>query len=119
MGKFERDTSICFLEQMSSGQSSFIGFLFLISIRIVNQVLIYIFDEIDANLDSYSTLLFSYLLNEISSFGVQILASTYNKDFIANADKWFGVSNTYKGSYIKNLRKSTALKFNKINNKSK
>ena len=115
LAKFENTNTVCFLEQMSSGQGSIISFFFFIALRIVNDVTIYIFDEFDANLDFYNTLLFSHIIKEISTFGVQFLLSTFSKNFISNGDKWFGILISIKGSYICNITKNIAIKFNKSN----
>jgi len=86
--------------------------------RIINFVLIYIIDEFDANLDFDNSIIFSYIIKEISTFGIQFLLSTFSAKFILNGDKWFGISVTTKGSYIKNICKTIALKFNKIRKKT-
>jgi predicted ATPase len=117
LAKFTNINSICFLEQMSSGQGSIISFFFYISMRIINFVLIYIIDEFDANLDFDNSIIFSYIIKEISTFGIQFLLSTFSAKSILNGDKWFGISVTTKGSYIQNVSKTTALKFNKIRKK--
>nr|UXY87819.1 structural maintenance of chromosomes 3 [Cryptomonas curvata] len=115
LAKFTSANSIYFLEQMSSGQGSVVSFFFFISLRVVNFVLIYILDEFDANLDSDNTILFSYIIKEISTFGIQFLISTFNQNFILNGDKWFGILSTNKGSYVQNVNRNVAVKFNKTN----
>jgi hypothetical protein len=117
LAKLGNQDPIYFVEQMSSGQSSIITFFFFISLRTVNPILIYIFDEIDANLDYINSIYFTHIIKQISSIGTQFLISTFNQKFILSGDKWFGISTTIKGSFVQNINKNIAIKFNIIKNK--
>nr|UXY87326.1 structural maintenance of chromosomes 3 [Cryptomonas sp.] len=114
---FENQENVYLLEQMSSGQGSLVCFVFFLALREINPVLIYIFDEIDANLDFNNSLLVSYIIKQTSTYGIQFLLSTFGQNFIINGDKWFGILNTKKGSLIQNIHRKTALKFSNVDKK--
>lgn len=109
--KFEKKGPFFFLEQMSNGQASLVSIILLLSIGKALQVLIYIFDEADANLDSKNCLLLAFLFKKFSSFGIQFLISTFRKEMTGYGDKWFGIAFSKHLTKIKTISKLTALKF--------
>mmetsp|Transcript_51904 Transcript_51904/g.135421 ORF Transcript_51904/g.135421 Transcript_51904/m.135421 type:complete len:211 (-) Transcript_51904:1503-2135(-) len=109
--KFNDSNLFIFLEHMSKGQSAIVVFFFFLSIKSINLTFIYIFDEIETNLDFYNILILCYIIKQISTFGIQVLVSTFSQQFIINGDKWFYVENKHNGSNIRIIRKNSAVNY--------
>jgi len=115
LAKFEKTGPFFFLEQMSDGQVSLISIALSLSIRNLNQSLIYLFDEIDANLDFKYCTLISFLFKKLSSSGNQFIISTFRKETIQTGDRWFGIFISKNFTRIKGILKEDAFKL--VNNK--
>nr|UXY86907.1 structural maintenance of chromosomes 3 [Cryptomonas paramecium] len=109
--KFNNSDLFAFLEQMSKGQASIVIFFFFLSIKSINLTWIYIFDEIETNLDLYNILVLCYIIKQISTFGIQIFISTFSQHFIINGDKWFYIENKHSGSNIQAIRRNSVINY--------
>ena len=100
-----------FLDHSSAGVASLIYLFLLISLREINKVKIYIFDEFDSNLDSELVNIFCFLVKQISSIQIQFLVSSFKKPTICIGDKWFSTAFRDKGSNLININKENSLNF--------
>mmetsp|Transcript_58815 Transcript_58815/g.138934 ORF Transcript_58815/g.138934 Transcript_58815/m.138934 type:complete len:158 (+) Transcript_58815:1168-1641(+) len=108
---FDKKYNNTFLEQMSNGQLTIVSLIVFLSVNKISTVSTYIFDEFDANLDTYFKKKASFLLKKISSMGYQIILVSFSSETILGADKWLGTWFSGKGTKIKFIEKKKAFEF--------
>mmetsp|Transcript_7135 Transcript_7135/g.17739 ORF Transcript_7135/g.17739 Transcript_7135/m.17739 type:complete len:101 (+) Transcript_7135:115-417(+) len=96
---------------MSDGQVSFIFVLLLFAFREITKPKVYLFDEIDTNLDPQYNKVLSYSIKQLSSSQLQFFISTFKKSSILTGDRWFGIAIKKTGSKIEKILKKNAFGF--------
>ena len=76
---------------LSGGQQSMIALMLLLSIHMCKKSSIYLFDEVDAALDSENAKKLSKLIKQMSA-GAQYIVISHNNSLIVNADTAIGVT---------------------------
>lgn len=108
---FPGSSQVYLLEQLSGGQKSIVALALIFAIQFLDPAPFYLFDEIDANLDSTYRKAVSRLLQMQSQRGTQFITTTFRPEFLYVADKCFGVSQINKISTIQEVSKDDALLF--------
>ena len=111
IAQFDKKYNNTLLEQMSNGQLTIVSLILFISVSKISTMSTYIFDEFDANLDTYFKKKAIFLLKKLSSMGYQIILVSFSYESILGADKWIGTWFTGKGTKIKFIEKKKALEF--------
>jgi len=111
LAKFNKNENLNFCEQMSDGQVSFIFVLLLFAFREITKPKVYLFDEIDTNLDPQYNKVLSYSIKQLSSSQLQFFISTFKKSSILTGDRWFGIAIKKTGSKIEKILKKNAFGF--------
>ncbi len=79
------------LKSLSGGQKSMIALMLLFSIHLCKKSSLYLFDEVDAALDSENAKLLSKLIKQMSD-AAQFIVISHNNSLIVNADTAIGVT---------------------------
>lgn len=79
------------LKSMSGGQKSMIALMLLFSIHLCKKSSLYLFDEVDAALDSENAKTLSKLIKQMSDVA-QFIVISHNNSLIVNADTAIGVT---------------------------
>ncbi|GJD08756.1 Structural maintenance of chromosomes protein 3 [Galdieria sulphuraria] len=108
---FPGSSQVYLLEQLSGGQKSIVALALIFAIQFLDPAPFYLFDEIDANLDSTFRKAVSRLLQTQSQQGTQFITTTFRPEFLFVADKCFGVSQVNKISSIQEVSRDDALLF--------
>ena len=95
---------------LSGGQQTVIALSFIFAIQSVDQQPFYVFDEVDAQLDSEYRARFGALLQEKRKNG-QFIVTTFRRELIHQADHVYGVEYMNKNSDLKRITKNEALAF--------
>ena len=79
------------LKSLSGGQKSMIALMMLFSIHLCKKSSLYLFDEVDAALDSENAKLLSKLIKQMSETA-QFIVISHNNSLIVNADAAIGIT---------------------------
>ncbi len=79
------------LKSLSGGQKSMVALMLLFSIHLCKKSSLYLFDEVDAALDSENAKLLSKLIKQMSD-AAQFIVISHNNSLIVNADTAIGVA---------------------------
>ncbi len=79
------------LKSLSGGQKSMVALMMLFSIHLCKKSSLYLFDEVDAALDSENAKLLSKLIKQMSD-AAQFIVISHNNSLIVNADTAIGVA---------------------------
>ncbi|ADM12322.1 chromosome segregation protein [Encephalitozoon intestinalis ATCC 50506] len=97
---------------LSGGQKAVVALSLIFSMQRVNPSPLYVFDEIDANLDAQSRQKVSMLIKEMSERnGSQFIITTFRKELLNCGDKYLNVEFREKRSNIKDIDAGVAHKF--------
>lgn len=108
---FPGSSQVYLLEQLSGGQKSIVALALIFAIQFLDPAPFYLFDEIDANLDSTYRQAVSRLLQKQSQLGTQFITTTFRPEFLYVADKCFGVSQVNKISTVQEVSRDDAILF--------
>ncbi|KAK3677084.1 Structural maintenance of chromosomes protein 3 [Recurvomyces mirabilis] len=98
------------IQQLSGGQKSLCALTLIFAIQASDPAPFYLFDEIDANLDSQYRTAVAEMLRE-SAKGGQFICTTFRPEMLLVADKCYGVSYLGKASGIDVVSREQALDF--------
>ena len=98
------------IEQLSGGQKSLCAIALILAIQSCDPAPFYLFDEIDANLDTQYR---GAVANVISSLArnAQFICTTFRPEMLQVADKFYGVAYNNKVSVVSEIDKEEALAF--------
>lgn len=99
------------IEQLSGGQKTLCAIALILAIQKCDPAPFYLFDEIDAALDTQYRASVANLINELSRDGKQFICTTFRTEMLSVADKFFGVLFSNKVSVINEIEKLDALGF--------
>ncbi|KAI9864054.1 MAG: Structural maintenance of chromosomes protein 3 [Trichoglossum hirsutum] len=101
------------IQQLSGGQKSLCALALVFSIQQCDPAPFYLFDEIDANLDTQYRTAVANMLKSISenSENGQFICTTFRPEMVMVADKCYGVAYSNKTSSIDVVRREEALNF--------
>ncbi|VVT47165.1 uncharacterized protein SAPINGB_P001575 [Magnusiomyces paraingens] len=98
------------IEQLSGGQKSLCALTLIFAIQMSDPAPFYLFDEIDANLDTqYRTAVAAMIREQARS--AQFICTTFRTEMIHVADQFYGVSFQNKMSSIASITQDDALTF--------
>lgn len=100
------------IEQLSGGQKSLCALALIFAIQQCDPAPFYLFDEIDANLDSQYRTAVASMIKELSANGNgQFICTTFRNEMIYTADKFYGVLFNNKISSVASITRENALTF--------
>lgn len=98
------------IEQLSGGQKSLCAIALILAIQKSDPAPFYLFDEIDANLDTQYRTAVANLIHDLSQ-NAQFICTTFRPEMLQVANKFFGVMFNNKISTISEIERSDALNF--------
>lgn len=98
------------IEQLSGGQKSLCAIALILAIQKCDPAPFYLFDEIDANLDTQYRTAVASLINTLSK-GAQFICTTFRPEMIQVADTFYGVMFDNKVSTVSEITREQALTF--------
>jgi structural maintenance of chromosome 3 (chondroitin sulfate proteoglycan 6) len=98
------------IEQLSGGQKSLCAIALILAIQKSDPAPFYLFDEIDANLDTQYRTAVANLIHELSA-GAQFVCTTFRPEMLQVANKFFGVMFNNKISSVSEISQIDALGF--------
>lgn len=98
------------IEQLSGGQKSLCALALIFAIQLSDPAPFYLFDEIDANLDTQYRTAVADMVSELSQEG-QFICTTFRPEMLQVADKFYGVLFNNKMSSIQTITQDDALTF--------
>ncbi|RLV94112.1 Chromosome segregation protein sudA [Spathaspora sp. JA1] len=98
------------IEQLSGGQKSLCAIALIFAIQNYDPAPFYLFDEIDANLDTQYRTAVANLIKKLSTNG-QFICTTFRSEMLQVADKFYGVMFANKVSSISEINKDEAMAF--------
>ncbi|KAA8495602.1 Chromosome segregation protein sudA [Porphyridium purpureum] len=104
------------LQQLSGGQKSLVAMTLIFAIQRLDPAPFYLFDEIDANLDSTYRAAVAELIKAQAASGTQFVTTTFRPEFVHAADMCFGVTHRNKLSGVERVSKVEALQFIQLDN---
>lgn len=99
------------IEQLSGGQKSLCALTLIFAIQQCDPAPFYLFDEIDANLDTQYRTAVAAMISELSQSGGQFICTTFRNEMIHVAEKFYGVMFNNKMSSIASISREEALSF--------
>ncbi|GMF02995.1 unnamed protein product [[Candida] boidinii] len=99
------------IEQLSGGQKSLCALALILAIQKCDPAPFYLFDEIDANLDTQYRTAVAKLIKNLSRINAQFICTTFRPEMLQVADKFYGVMFNNKVSTVSEIGKSDALSF--------
>lgn len=99
------------IEQLSGGQKSLCALTLIFAIQQCDPAPFYLFDEIDANLDTQYRTAVASMIAELSQNGGQFICTTFRTEMIHVAEKFYGVMFNNKMSSIASITRDEALSF--------
>ena len=98
------------IEQLSGGQKSLCAIALILAIQKCDPAPFYLFDEIDANLDTqYRTAVAAMILSLASN--AQFICTTFRPEMLQVANTFYGVSFANKVSSVTEIQQEEALSF--------
>ncbi|ODQ83136.1 hypothetical protein BABINDRAFT_159587 [Babjeviella inositovora NRRL Y-12698] len=98
------------IEQLSGGQKSLCAIALILAIQKCDPAPFYLFDEIDANLDTQYRTAVAALIHELSA-NAQFICTTFRPEMLQVADKFYGVMFNNKVSTVSEIVKEEAMTF--------
>lgn len=98
------------IEQLSGGQKSLCALTLIFAIQQSDPAPFYLFDEIDANLDTQYRTAVASMIQELSR-NAQFICTTFRTEMLRVARKFYGVSFENKMSSIASITEDNALQF--------
>ncbi|XP_035705447.1 structural maintenance of chromosomes protein 3 [Folsomia candida] len=93
---------MCNIIQLSGGQKSVVALCLILAIQKIDPVPFYLFDEVDQALDPQYRAEVTKVIHGLSSeFNLQFICTTFRREFLSDADKFYGVSMTNKCSTVR------------------
>jgi structural maintenance of chromosome 3 (chondroitin sulfate proteoglycan 6) len=99
------------IEQLSGGQKSLCALTLIFAIQQCDPAPFYLFDEIDANLDTQYRTAVAAMIAELAQDGGQFICTTFRTEMIHVAEKFYGVMFNNKMSSIASITRDEALSF--------
>lgn len=101
------------IEQLSGGQKSLCALTLIFAIQQCDPAPFYLFDEIDANLDTQYRTAVAAMIQELSTAegGGQFICTTFRNEMIHVAEKFYGVMFNNKMSSIASITREEAMSF--------
>lgn len=99
------------IEQLSGGQKSLCAIALILAIQKCDPAPFYLFDEIDANLDTQYRSSVAKLINELSEKDAQFICTTFRPEMLQVADKFYGIMFANKVSTVSDIGRDDALGF--------
>ena len=107
------------LSSLSGGQKSTVALAYMFALQKCDPCPIYVFDEVDANLDVRSRKAIADWLQDCKNNtddsvwkeAPQFVTTTFRRELMENADKVIGVKMRQKASHLKEMEKEEALDF--------
>lgn len=100
-----------FMEQLSGGQKTVVALAMIFAIQRCDPAAFYLFDEIDAALDSNYRQAVADMIKAQAASGVQYITTTFRPELVKVADSCFGVSHAHRISNIEQVSREDALAF--------
>ncbi|KAK6200380.1 RecF/RecN/SMC [Scheffersomyces amazonensis] len=98
------------IEQLSGGQKSLCAIALILAIQQCDPAPFYLFDEIDANLDTQYRTSVANMIKHLSK-DAQFICTTFRPEMLQVADKFFGVIYSNKVSSVSEINKEEAMSF--------
>lgn len=98
------------VEQLSGGQKSLCAIALILAIQKCDPAPFYLFDEIDANLDSQYRTAVASMIKTLSS-KAQFICTTFRPEMLQVADKFYGVMFSNKVSTVSEINREEAMNF--------
>ncbi|QPG76467.1 hypothetical protein FOA43_003856 [Brettanomyces nanus] len=98
------------IEQLSGGQKSLCALALILAIQGCDPAPFYLFDEIDANLDTQYRTAVANLVHDLSR-NAQFICTTFRREMLNVSDKFFGVIYNNKVSTVVEIDKEEAVTF--------
>lgn len=99
------------IEQLSGGQKSLCAIALILAIQKCDPAPFYLFDEIDANLDTQYRTAVASLINELSSGNAQFICTTFRPELLLVANKFYGIMYNNKISKVSEINANDAMSF--------
>ncbi|KAL1239792.1 Structural maintenance of chromosomes protein [Trichinella pseudospiralis] len=87
------------MQQLSGGQKSLVALALIFAIQKCDPAPFYLFDEIDAALDARHRKSVAEMIHKLSS-SAQFITTTFRRELLESADKFYGVKFRNKVSHI-------------------
>lgn len=98
------------MQQLSGGQKSLVALTLIFAIQKCDPAPFYLFDEIDAALDTQYRQKVAEVIGRLKE-GAQFITTTFRKELLKDADKFYGVTFVNKVSKIQSIEKGNAEEF--------
>lgn len=99
------------IQQLSGGQKSLVALATVFAIQKCDPAPFYLFDEIDANLDTQYRTAVAAMIHQLSQTA-QFITTTFRTEMLANANKFYGVYfDKQKVSTIQTITREEAYEF--------
>lgn len=98
------------IEQLSGGQKSLCAIALILAIQNCDPAPFYLFDEIDANLDTQYRIAVAAMIHSLSS-KAQFICTTFRPEMLQVADKFYGVIFNNKVSSVSEINQEEAMSF--------
>ncbi|KAJ3102423.1 Structural maintenance of chromosomes protein 3 [Phlyctochytrium planicorne] len=98
------------MQQLSGGQKSLVALALIFAIQKCDPAPFYLFDEIDAALDTQYRTAVANMVHELSS-KAQFITTTFRPELLEHSDKFYGVTFVSKVSRIQCITKEDAKEF--------
>lgn len=98
------------IEQLSGGQKSLCAIALILAIQKCDPASFYLFDEIDANLDTQYRTAVASLIQKLAA-NAQFICTSFRPEMLRRADQFYGVSFSDKVSSITPITQDDALSF--------
>lgn len=98
------------IEQLSGGQKSLCAITLILAIQSCDPAPFYLFDEIDANLDTQYRTAVAAMINVLSD-KAQFICTTFRPEMLQVANKFYGVSFNNKVSSVSEITRNDATSF--------
>lgn len=98
------------IEQLSGGQKSLCAIALILAIQKCDPAPFYLFDEIDANLDTQYRTAVASMINSLSR-SAQFICTTFRPEMLQVADKFYGVMFSNKVSSVSEINREEAMSF--------
>ncbi|CAO3634436.1 unnamed protein product [Cunninghamella echinulata] len=100
------------MQQLSGGQKSLVALALIFAIQKCDPAPFYLFDEIDANLDTqYRTAVANMIHTLATEYNQQFITTTFRPELLDQADQFYGVTFQNKVSRIHAIQKDYAYGF--------
>ena len=98
------------IEQLSGGQKSLCAIALILAIQKCDPAPFYLFDEVDANLDTQYRTAVANMIQALAK-SAQFICTTFRPEMLQVANMFFGVSFSNKVSTIREIQQEDALSF--------